>query len=139
MVSLTDYPQFSATTHGMRVTVTPIFIPAQSFPNDENYSWAYHVRMENVGEERMQLKSRYWKIIDAKGFVKEVRGPGVVGETPNIWPGMVFEYSSGTQLPTSSGLMEGIYYFTTSEGKELEITVPAFSLDSPQQGPRQAN
>lgn len=138
-MKLQDYPQFSETTHGIRITVTPIFLPQQSFPAAADYAWAYHVRMENLGLETMQLKTRYWKIIDAKGFVKEVRGPGVVGETPILFPGGAFEYSSGTALPTASGIMSGTYFFETENGEPREITVPAFSLDSPQEGPRQVN
>lgn len=138
-MSLHSYPQFTETTHDIRVTVTPIFIPSESFPHHDNFSWAYHVRMENLSDKQVQLLSRYWKIIDSKGFVKEVRGAGVVGETPHLSPGMIFEYSSGTQLPTPSGLMEGIYYFVTQKGEELEIKIPAFSLDSPQDGPLQVN
>lgn len=136
---LQDYPQFSETTHAIRVTVTPIFIPGESFPNAVHYVWAYHVRMENLGQETVQLKTRYWKIIDSKGFVKEVRGPGVVGETPVLLPGGAFEYSSGTTLPTASGIMSGSYFFETPNGEGRDITIPAFSLDSPGEGPRQMN
>ena len=93
--------------------------------------------MENHGEKTVQLVSRYWKIIDAKGFVKEVRGPGVVGETPTLKPGEGFEYSSGTLLPTPSGIMSGYYYFAGEKDTALEITIPAFSLDSPSDLPKQ--
>jgi ApaG protein len=131
--------RFTATTHDIEITVTPIYLESQSFPHTENWSWAYHVRMQNTGQQKVQLVSRYWKIIDAKGFVKEVRGPGVVGETPVLNPGEVYEYSSGTMLPTSSGIMSGYYYFSGPENKTLEITIPAFSLDSPSDLPKQMN
>lgn len=131
--------RFTATTHDIQITVTPIFLESQSFPHQEHWSWAYHVRMENHGEKTVQLVSRYWKIIDAKGFVKEVRGPGVVGETPTLKPGEGFEYSSGTMLPTPSGIMSGYYYFSGEKDAALEITIPAFSLDSPSDLPKQLN
>ena len=131
--------RFTATTHDIAITVTPSYLESQSFPCEEHWSWAYHVRMENTGQQKVQLVSRYWKIIDAKGFVKEVRGPGVVGETPVLEPGQTYEYSSGTLLPTSSGIMSGYYYFTAPENKTLEITIPAFSLDSPSDLPKQMN
>lgn len=132
--------RFTATTHDIEVTVTPIFLESQSFPHEEHWSWAYHVRMENKGTETVQLVSRYWKIIDARGFVREVRGPGVVGETPTLKPGAFYEYSSGTMLPTSSGIMSGLYYFNKADTDAmLEITIPAFSLDSPSDLPRQMN
>ena len=43
------------------------------------------------------------------GRVQEVRGPGVVGEQPVLKPGESFEYTSGTPLPTPSGIMVGTY------------------------------
>lgn len=138
-MAIPDTARFTATTHDIRVTVTPIYLPEQSFPNEDYWSWAYHVEMENLGAETVQLKSRYWKIIDAKGFVKEVRGPGVVGEQPTLKSGEHYEYSSGTMLPTPSGIMSGSYYFESPEGKKLDIAIPAFSLDSPSNGPRQMN
>lgn len=131
--------QFTATTHDIKITVTPIYLETQSFPHEEHWSWAYHVRMENVGSDTVQLISRYWKIINAKGFVQEVRGPGVVGETPTLKPGATFEYSSGTTLPTPSGIMSGYYYFKAEDEQPLEITIPAFSLDSPSDLPRQVH
>jgi ApaG protein len=62
-----------------------------------------------------------------------VRGPGVVGEQPVIEPGEQFEYTSGTPLPTPSGIMVGSYQMETTDGRRFNVAIPAFSLDSPHQ------
>ena len=82
----------------------------------------------------MCIRDRYWKIIDSNGNTKEVRGEGVVGEQPILEPGETFEYTSGTPLQTSSGLMHGSYFMKSIENNEeggFEVKIPAFSLDTP--------
>ncbi|MFP3748055.1 Co2+/Mg2+ efflux protein ApaG, partial [Achromobacter sp. SIMBA_011] len=74
---------------------------------------------------------RYWPITDQNGQVDEVYGPGVVGEQPHLNPGDSYEYSSGCPLDTPSGLMFGHYEMETDKGEVFNVTIPAFSLDSP--------
>ena len=95
--------------------------------------WAYWVRIDNQGPETVQLRSRYWHITDASGRIQEVRGAGVVGEQPVMQPGQSYEYTSGTPLPTPSGIMLGSYEMESEQGERFEIGIPAFSLDSPYQ------
>src|ERR1700756_5198034 len=101
------------TTRSIMVTVKPFYLEDQSSPAESHYVWAYHVRIENRGSETVQLRTRYWRITDAMGVVKEVRGPGVVGEQPVLEPGEAFEYTSGTPLGTPSGIMVGTYQMET--------------------------
>jgi ApaG protein len=129
---------YTQTTHSIRVTVKPVYLEDQSVPADNHFVWAYHVRLENEGERTVQLRTRYWRITDALGRVQEVRGPGVVGEQPVLEPGESFEYTSGTPLPTPSGIMAGSYRMEAEDGEAFDVTIPAFSLDSPHQ-PRQLN
>ena len=89
------------------------------------------MKLFNLSKESVQLKNRYWKIIDANGTKQEVKGEGVVGEQPILNPGERFEYTSGTPLSTSSGFMEGHYEMETKNGSKFEATIPQFSLDSP--------
>lgn len=124
---------YTATTRGIRVTVKPVYLEDQSSPSDEHYVWAYQIKIENVGRERVQLINRHWRITDANGHVEEVQGPGVVGEQPVLEPGESFEYTSGTPLGTPSGIMAGTYEMESGEGERFEVEVPAFSLDSPYQ------
>ncbi|MGE0744875.1 MAG: Co2+/Mg2+ efflux protein ApaG [Rhodospirillales bacterium] len=124
---------YSRTTREIRVTVKPTYLEDQSTPGEAHFVWAYHVRIENEGEATVQLLSRYWHITDSMGRVQEVRGAGVVGEQPTLKPGESYEYTSGTPLPTPSGIMHGTYEMRTAAGERFAVDIPAFSLDSPHQ------
>ena len=127
---------YSQTTQGIVVTVKPFYLEDQSSPADNHYVWAYRVRIENRGEQTVQLMNRHWIITDAIGRTQEVKGPGVVGEQPVLRPGDGYEYTSGTPLPTPSGIMHGSYEMAGEKGETFEIIIPAFSLDSPHDRPR---
>jgi ApaG protein len=122
---------YTAETRAIQVSVEPVYLDDQSSPADNHYVWAYHVRIENRGGERVQLRNRYWRITDSLGRVREVRGPGVVGVEPVLEPGQAFEYTSGTPLPTPSAIMVGTYEMETAGGERFDVAIPAFSLDSP--------
>jgi ApaG protein len=122
---------YQATTRAIRVIVRPQYLAEESDPRQSQYVWAYHVRLENTGSETVQLRSRHWKITDGMGNLKEVKGPGVVGKTPVLRPGESFEYSSGTPLSTSSGIMSGTYQMVSESGEQFDIQIPTFSLDTP--------
>ena len=129
---------YTATTRAIRVTVQPRYLPEQSDPAKSQYVWAYQVRIENRGSVAVQLRSRHWKITDGLGRRQEVKGRGVVGETPRLEPGEVFEYTSGTPLSTPSGFMGGTYQMASDTGENFDIEFPTFSLDAPG-GARQLN
>ena len=120
-------------TRDIKVTVDPQYLEDHSSPEESHFVWAYNVRIENQGQETVQLCNRYWRITDSLGRIHEVRGAGVVGKQPVLRPGEVFEYSSGTPLSTPSGIMVGTYEMRTSNGQKFEVGIPAFSLDSPYQ------
>jgi ApaG protein len=122
---------FEAITRSIRVRVEPRYVEEQSQPDDGYYFWAYAVEIVNESSDTVQLRSRYWRITDANGRVEEVRGPGVVGQTPVLAPGATFRYTSGCPLRTPSGIMVGSYQMTTDGGELFSIDIPAFSLDSP--------
>jgi len=129
---------YSATTRAIRVTVTPQYLPDQSDPAKSHFVWGYKVRLENTGTDTVQLRSRHWKITDGLGRQQEVKGPGVVGKTPRLRPGEIFEYTSGTPLSTPSGFMGGTYQMVSEAGEQFDIEIPTFSLDTPS-GSRQLN
>ncbi|MCG8543022.1 MAG: Co2+/Mg2+ efflux protein ApaG [Alphaproteobacteria bacterium] len=120
-------------TRNIKVTVKPFYLEDQSSPEENHFVWAYHVKIENVGDHKVQLRNRHWRITDAMGRVQEVRGPGVVGEQPVLNPGENFEYTSGTPLQTPSGIMVGTYQMEDANGEYFDVDIPAFSLDSPHQ------
>lgn len=122
---------YRKTTRSIQVTVVPLYLDEQSDPDENRYVWAYQISLENTGHETVQLMTRYWHITDANGKVLEVRGDGVVGEQPVLRAGEQFQYTSGTPLSTSSGIMVGSYQMRTSDGESFDVEIPAFSLDSP--------
>jgi ApaG protein len=122
---------YEAITRGIRIRVEPRYMEEQSSPEDSHFVWSYAVEIANDGSETVQLKSRMWRITDALGRTEEVRGPGVVGQTPVIPPGKSFHYSSGCPLKTPQGIMVGSYQMTDEAGKLFDVAIPAFSLDSP--------
>lgn len=122
---------YSTTTQNVTVSVEPTYLSGESEPEQNIYVWAYRVRIENKGAETLQLKTRHWKITDSYGRVQEVHGPGVVGEQPVLKPGAIFEYTSGTPLSTPSGIMVGTYAMQMTDGRLMDVAIPAFSLDAP--------
>jgi len=50
---------------------------------------------------------------------------------PMLEPGERFEYTSGTPLPTPSGIMTGTYQMVGEDGLWFDVEIPAFSLDAP--------
>jgi ApaG protein len=124
---------YTEVTDSIRVTVKPVYLADQSEPVENHYVWAYHVEIENQRGQSVQLLNRRWQITDSRGRVQEVRGAGVVGEQPVLQPGDVYQYTSGTPLPTPSGIMVGSYEMETPQGQRFDVAIPAFSLDSPHQ------
>jgi len=122
---------YHAKTHDITVSVMPVYIDERSEPENGKYFWAYRVVIENGSDKTVQLVSRYWHITDGNGNVEEVSGSGVVGEQPILKPGDSFDYTSGCPLATNSGIMVGKYQLIDEKGLEMEINIPAFSLDLP--------
>ena len=122
---------YRAVTEGIEVSVEPYYLDDESEPEKGHFVWAYMVEIRNDTNAPVQLRTRYWKIMDGLGRVEEVRGPGVVGEEPVIEPGETYEYSSGCPLKTSSGIMAGSYGMEREDGTKFEVEIPAFSLDLP--------
>lgn len=125
---------YEKTTREITITVQPFYLDEQSSPDEEHYVWAYKVSIENGGDDTVQLLNRHWRITDKLGRLQEVKGAGVIGEQPILKPGERFEYTSGTPLPTPSGIMVGSYEMEDGSGERFEVDIPAFSLDSPYDG-----
>ena len=120
-----------AVSGDLTVRVAVSFLPEQSAPDQGRWFWSYHVRIENNGEETVKLLERYWRIVDGRGNVHEVRGQGVVGEMPVITPGDSYDYVSGCPLDTSAGSMRGHYQFVDGAGNRINAEIPEFTLQSP--------
>ncbi len=128
---------FTCATQGIKITALPIFLPDQSSPKDAHYVWAYTISIENLSPKTVKLLHRTWIITDASGQTQHVHGAGVVGEQPVIEAGFAFQYTSGTVLNTSSGIMGGSYEMMDVEtGESFDVKIPTFSLDSPEERAR---
>ena len=44
------------------------------------FQWRYCIRIENLGQEIVQLRERHWRIFSLSGTLETVRGRGVVGQ-----------------------------------------------------------
>ena len=119
------------TTNGIRVQVSSQFLPDRSSPKEEQYVFAYHITITNVGTDIAQLISRHWIITNADGETEEVQGPGVVGEQPLLKPGEHFEYTSFCPLKTNVGTMHGSYTMVTPDGEAFQVRVAPFTLAVP--------
>jgi len=74
------------------------------------YVFMYRIRIENLSNDHVQVLGRNWEIRDSRGEVTDtVREPttGVVGCYPVLPPGGAFEYSSGTNVASMIGSMDG--------------------------------
>jgi ApaG protein len=119
------------TTNGIRVQVEARYLAEQSSPRDNQYLFAYRIRISNEGTETAQLISRHWIITDADGHVEQVQGPGVVGEQPVLGPGSSFEYTSFCPLRTSVGTMHGTYQMVKANGDGFDAVIAPFTLATP--------
>jgi ApaG protein len=118
-------------TRDIRVTVRPEYLEEQSKPDENYFVWAYTIVIENLGNETVTLKTRYWKITDSTGRSQEVRGAGVVGEQPTLGPGESFQYTSGAPLTTASGFMAGATRWRPTAAKRSTSTSRRFPSTAP--------
>lgn len=116
------------------VQVQPAYLPEQSAPAAGVYVFSYSITITNTGEVPAQLIARHWIITNELGHVEEVKGLGVVGRQPLLQPGESFEYSSGCQLRTPTGTMQGSYLCVTHEGETFECEIPLFVLQTTDAG-----
>jgi ApaG protein len=127
---MTQSPDSDTVTRGIRVQASAQYVPDQSEPDQDQYFFAYRIQISNESEQKVKLLSRHWIIIDADNEREEVRGPGVVGEQPELAPGERFEYTSACPLTTRWGTMEGTYSMQTGDGEAFDVAVGRFFLVS---------
>lgn len=112
----------------VEVKVATAYVPERSNPDRGLYFYAYNVTITNRGSMACQLLSRHWIITDALGNVEQVKGPGVVGETPWIEAGQSYSYTSFCPLRTPVGSMQGSYQMVDADGQHFDAEIPAFTL-----------
>ncbi|HXH29898.1 MAG TPA: Co2+/Mg2+ efflux protein ApaG [Bacteriovoracaceae bacterium] len=127
-----DYP-FVAINNNFKIEIATDFDFDQSNPLQYHYLFKYTIVITNVGKVAAQLVSRKWNIKDAKGEVKYVDGPGVIGQTPYFEPGRSFEYQSFCPLPTMKGEMWGHFNMVDDRGQTFKIDTPIFKFHVPRE------
>jgi ApaG protein len=121
-------PISEAVTNNVRVEVLSQYSQENSRPMQGEWVFEYTVRVTNLGTESVQLLSRHWIITDGTGVVREVEGPGVVGEQPVLAPEQSFQYSSWCPLTTPTGVMRGSYGMVRTNGEKFDIDIAPFAL-----------
>ena len=121
-------PLSDAVTHNVKVEVLSQYSKENSKPTQGEWVFEYTVRITNMGTETIQLVSRHWIITDATDQVREVQGPGVVGEQPVLAPEQAFQYSSWCPLSTPIGMMQGTYQMVRTNGETFDVVIAPFGL-----------
>ncbi len=124
-------PVSEAVTADIRVEVIAQYSKENSRPHEDTWVFQYTVRITNQGLDTVQLLSRHWIITDALDRMREVKGPGVIGETPTLKPGESFKYSSWCPLQTATGFMSGTYQMVGTGGKQFDVEIAPFGLKAP--------
>jgi ApaG protein len=125
---MSNSPNSEAITQGIKIEVFPEYIPEQSEPDENKFTFAYQVIITNESDRWAKLVSRHWIIIDSDGNRDDVEGPGVVGYTPELSPTESFEYTSFCTLSTKWGTMEGTYHFIHENGESFDAEIKRFYL-----------
>ncbi len=123
---------YSATTENIQVEVNPTYVPERSDPENNQYFYAYKIRITNLNDFKCRVIHRHWKIKDGNGKVYEVQGSGVIGEQPMIGPGEHYEYTSFCPLHSPYGNMRGKYQMIDEFGNRFWVDVPLFFFRKPE-------
>jgi ApaG protein len=121
-------PLSDAVTQNVKVEVLSQYSKENSKPTQGEWVFEYTVRITNLGTESIQLVSRHWVITDGTDQVREVQGPGVVGEQPVLAPDQSFQYSSWCPLSTPIGMMRGTYQMVRTNGEQFDVEIAPFAL-----------
>lgn len=125
-----------APAHGIRVDVETMYLREHSDPSEPRFVFVYNIQISNNGARTATLRSRHWVITDSNGAVEEVRGPGVVGETPCLAPGESHAYQSFCVLRTPRGTMSGSYQMVREDGEEFDAEIDSFVLSTGEEDSR---
>lgn len=117
--------------HNIHISVETEYVEHHSNPENGDYRFTYTITIENRGTVGAQLLNRHWLIRDDHGKVQEVRGEGVVGKQPFLSPGDSFQYTSGSQLETPHGTMEGSYEWEDEFNNRFRSPITPFYLSIP--------
>jgi ApaG protein len=133
-LTLTHNPleYYSETTEDIQIEVTPHYVKERSSPENNQYFYAYKIKITNHADKAVKVIHRHWKIKDGNGKIFDVQGTGVIGEQPMIQPGTHFEYTSFCPLHSPFGNMRGKYQMIDEFGNRFWVSVPLFFFRPPE-------
>lgn len=122
----------SQTSAGIQVSVDVNYQPGFSNPLTGEFLFAYTIIIENLNNFPVQLLRRHWHIFESNGTWQEVEGEGVVGVQPIIQPGDFYRYTSGCNLRTEMGKMQGTYEMIRyGTGQNFTVIIPEMQMIVP--------
>ena len=121
----------TTSTQPIMITVITEYLTEQSQPEENRYAFAYHITIKNQSVRSAKILTRHWIIVDANQERKEVHGEGIVGKQPIILSGDKYEYTSGVELDTPVGTMEGSYQLVDDGGVTFNAPIQPFLLSIP--------
>ncbi|EGD79677.1 hypothetical protein PTSG_10662 [Salpingoeca rosetta] len=140
--SFANRRSYSCTTHDVQVTILPFFDAMRPHDNSNSasshkaYSWYYKAIIQYFGSGAVQLMSKWWQAIDAKGHRDFFRGRGILRQFPVLTPEEpTFQFTGHVSLATDRGLMGGSFTFVPVVGPSdprpapLLVDVPTFELE----------
>ncbi|CAK4635424.1 hypothetical protein LEN26_010287 [Aphanomyces euteiches] len=121
-------------TDDVVVEATGQYIPHPFDPSSHRFRYTYRIRVLNDGSVPIKITGRHY-IFDHGGKKREIlprHTPQVVGQTPTILPGEIFEYASGVDLESVTGSVRGCLHAIRfdADGQEVpfDAIVAPFSL-----------
>ena len=125
-------PVHTEISEGVKISVVPRYFEGYSNITDSLYFFKYTITIENLKDEKIQLLHRYWHIFDTLDESRVIEGDGVVGDTPSLYPGETYSYTSGCDLSSEIGFMEGFYQFKNLiTGAVFNVKIPRFEMFFP--------
>lgn len=119
-------------TAGVAIRVTTQYRSDLSQLGEMSYFFNYRIEIENRNRFSVQLIHRDWFIFDSLNPPSHVSGEGVIGEQPRLDAGEIYSYTSGCELHSEVGGMNGFYTFKNVETNEFfRVNIPAFQLVYP--------
>lgn len=124
----------SSESSGLRVDAVSGFRPQDPRrhrdPGEGAYVFVYNMRFTNVGHRPLRILSREYNFREESGALRsqikaeQIEAAGVVGYTPKLEPGQVFEFGSGVVLNSPRGHLTGRFNVMLEPaftGEDLEV------------------
>ncbi|MES2800097.1 MAG: Co2+/Mg2+ efflux protein ApaG [Bacteroidota bacterium] len=122
----------TAITEGVIIRVKPTFRADLSDITHHRFFFNYSIEIKNTNHFPVQLLHRDWFIFDSLNESDFVSGEGVIGVQPVLDVDQEFSYTSGCELYSELGAMNGFYTFKNLLTSEFfQVHIPKFVLEFP--------